>query len=233
MPPCPSWKTLVAILLGMTTACGGREDLRTRGGTAGSPAMTANQGASTPNAVYGTFAGQSLSVQSAASTAVIPNEPEDGESSLDITLASDPDICALLVPLTSNDPPFIHIPGLFLSLDFEGSDPTGTYPIAVWTAGFNEAPPFALVSYESGPPGCPGTINEEAVSGTVNVSGFEPDAGIRGTFDVTMGAQTANGGVGPATDHITGSFNAALCNTYTDLQSCYDVACPGIVANCN
>jgi hypothetical protein len=224
-----SWKIIAALpvaawaaIIG-SSACGGRDQ--------GTPAAAMNQGFNTPNMVQGTFSGQSMSVEGAASTAPF-FVPGFGYGTIDIAMAGDSNICGLLHRSTSVNPPYAQIPSLWMEVEFDGGEVPGTYPIAGPDAGL-EAPPMAAMSYTSGLYGCLGTVQEQAVSGTVNVAGFEENTGIVGTFDVMMGVQKADGGIGPGTDHITGSFNAALCDSYTDLLSCYDVACPALLISCN
>jgi hypothetical protein len=153
--------------------------------------------------VNGTFSGQSLAPQDANARVQTATMAGATITSADILIGSVGSLCAL-AQRHANPPGY-----RFLELVVGGPGTQiapGTYALY----GGNEAM-FGSALFGSEDARCAATLSEIGLSGTITISDASASS-VSGSFDVTFHATSSTGMVGGSADHVTGSFNASVCN---------------------
>jgi hypothetical protein len=168
----------------------------------GSSSPSSNRAAQGATSVNGTFDGQSLAAQDAI--AVVQTQTAAGAAitSADIVIASIGSLCNRARAYTAT--PSVGF------LDFSVGGPgTQIVPGSYMLNGGHDAM-FASALFGKEDASCNPTLSEVGMSGTVTITEASA-ASLSGSFDIEFYRTDSTGTVGSA-DHVTGTFDAALCS---------------------
>jgi hypothetical protein len=161
-------------------------------------------GKSKPASVSGTIAGQPVDAQDSASNVY----SFDADSEALVYIMNVANCCTMLT--ASQQPSNAKVIAIQLAIKSPSgiSAPTasGTYPVYTAANIGAASGKVALARYQTSDATCSATSDYEASSGSVTLTRVDATS-YAGTFDMTF-----SDGNGAVTGHVTGSFNANLCD---------------------
>jgi hypothetical protein len=169
-----------------------------------SPSSAGARAAQGPISVNGTFSGNSLAAQDAIAqiqTQMITGAPI---ASADVEIANVGSLCAL-AQRRANSP---SVGSLHLGVGGPGTQiAPGSYALG----GSGNDGTFGSAFFWLEDAHCNAALNEVGMSGTITISAASASS-LSGSFDIVFYRTSATGAVGGSGDHVTGSFDAAVCS---------------------
>ena len=167
----------------------------------GSSAPSSSRAAQGSLSVNGTFGGYSLAAQDAIAQIQTQTTAGVPITSADIVIAS---IASLCGGRAYADSPSIS----FLDLNIGGPG-TQIVPGSYMLNGGNDAN-FASAFFGREDASCNPTLSEVGMSGLITITGASATS-LSGSFDAEFYRAASTGTAGGPTDHVTGTFDAAVC----------------------
>jgi hypothetical protein len=169
----------------------------------GSSSPSSSRAAQGANSVNGTFGGYSLAAEDAIAHIQTQTTAGVPITSADIVIASVASLCDRARPFT--DSPSVS----FLEFSIGGPG-TQIVPGSYMLNGGNDAM-FGAAIFGREDASCNPTLSEFGMSGTITITGASATS-LSGSFDAHFYEATSTGTAAGSPDHVTGTFDAAVCS---------------------